>query len=67
MNTFIPEGYRPAFSANPIELNMHRIPGLAERFVFFNDDMFLLAPMAEADFFKNAEHENDGKNEKSFH
>lgn len=50
---FIPEAYRPAFSANPIELNMHRIPGLAERFVFFNDDMFLLKPTSEGDFFKN--------------
>lgn len=49
---FLPEAYRPAFSSHPIELNMHRIPGLSEHFVYFNDDMFLLAPMAEADFFR---------------
>ena len=49
---YLPEAYRPAFSANPIELNLHRIPGLGERFVFFNDDMFLLAPVKEDCFFK---------------
>ncbi len=50
---YLPAEYRPAFSSHPIELNMHRVPGLAERFVFFNDDMYLLKPMAEADFFRN--------------
>lgn len=49
---YLPEAYRPAFSANPIELNLHRISGLSERFVFFNDDMFLLAPAEEDLFFK---------------
>lgn len=43
--------YLPTFSANPIELNLHRIEGLAEHFVFFNDDMFLTAPVAPEDFF----------------
>lgn len=45
--------YLPTFSANPIELNLHRIEGLSEKFVFFNDDMFLIAPMKEEDFFVN--------------
>ena len=49
---YLPAGYRPAFSSHPIELNMHRIPGLAERFVFFNDDMYLLRPAEETLFFK---------------
>lgn len=49
---FLPAEYRPAFSSHPIELNMHRISGLSERFVYFNDDMFLLAPMSESDFFQ---------------
>ena len=50
---FIPAEYRPAFSSNPIELNFHRIPGLSERFVFFNDDMYLLRPVSEDFFFRN--------------
>ena len=50
---FIPAEYLPTFSANPIELNLHRIPGLAERFVFFNDDFFLLRPVAPEVFFRD--------------
>lgn len=50
---FIPHQYLPTFSANPIELNLHRIEGLAEQFVFFNDDMFVLAPVKPSDFFVN--------------
>lgn len=48
---FIPEEYLPTFSANPIELNLHRIPGLSEQFVYFNDDFFLTAPVKPTDFF----------------
>ncbi len=48
---FIPLNYLPTFSANPIELNLHRLPELAEQFVFFNDDMFLLQPVRPEDFF----------------
>ena len=50
---FIPEKYLPTFSCRPIELNLHRIPGLSEQFVYFNDDMFLLRPTTEGDFFRN--------------
>ena len=39
---YIPEKYLPTFSCRPIELNIHRIPELAEHFVYFNDDMYLL-------------------------
>lgn len=49
---YIPEQYLPVFSANPIELNLHRIKGLEEQFVFFNDDMFLIRDMVQEDFFK---------------
>ncbi len=51
---YLPEQYRPAFSSHPIELNIHRIKGLSEQFVYFNDDMFLLQPMAEGDFFRKS-------------
>ena len=50
---YIPGEYLPTFSANPIELNLHRIEGLAEQFVFFNDDLFLTAPVQPEDFFQN--------------
>ena len=49
---FIPMEYLPTFSANVIELNLHRIKGLSEQFVFFNDDFFLFNPCGEEDFFK---------------
>lgn len=39
---FIPVQYLPTFNSHVIELNLHRIEGLAEHFVYFNDDMFLL-------------------------
>ena len=50
---FIPEDYLPTFSSHAIEMNIHRIPGLAEHFVYFNDDMFLLRPFEKKDFFRN--------------
>lgn len=49
---FMSEKYLPTFSVNPIELNFHRIEGLSEQFVYFNDDTFLSAPTTPEDFFK---------------
>lgn len=49
---YIPSKYLPTFSSHTIELNLHRIQGLSERFVYFNDDMFIIRPMKETDFFK---------------
>jgi len=49
---YIPQEYLPTFSANPIELNLHRIKGLSEHFVFFNDDMFVIKKTRREDFFK---------------
>lgn len=50
---FMPKEYLPTFNCNPIELNLHRIQGLSENFIYFNDDMFILKPMKEKDFFYN--------------
>lgn len=50
---FIPNEYLPTFSANPIELNLHRLPDLSENFVVFNDDLFILRPVRKDVFFKN--------------
>lgn len=49
---FIPREYLPTFSSRCIDLNIHRIPGLSGRFVYFNDDTFLTAPVKPADFFR---------------
>ena len=48
---YIPEKYLPTFSSHVIELNMHRIPGLSDHFVYFNDDIFILKPLQREDFF----------------
>ena len=50
---YIPKEWLPTFSSHPIELNLHRIEGLSEYFVYFNDDMFIINEMKETDFFKN--------------
>ncbi len=50
---FIPKEFLPTFSVRPIELNLHRIEGLSEQFVYFNDDYFLLRPVKPERFFKN--------------
>ena len=48
---YIPRKWLPVFSPRPIELNVFRIGGLAEKFVFFNDDIFINAPVRPEDFF----------------
>lgn len=51
---YIPAEYLPTFHSNVIELNLHRIPTLSDRFVLFNDDVFLLRPVSPEFFFKNS-------------
>lgn len=41
----------PTFNSLAIETLLWRIPGLAERFVYFNDDVFLTGPLAREDVF----------------
>ena len=48
---YIPSKYLPTFNSHTIEHNIHRIPGLSEQFVYFNDDMHIVAPVKESDFF----------------
>ena len=45
------EQYLPTFNACSIESMTWRIPGLSDRFVQFNDDMMLCAPVSLDDFF----------------
>lgn len=51
-SAYIPQEYLPVFSSHPIELMMHKIPGLAEKIVYFNDDLFLTRPVRKNFFFK---------------
>ena len=41
----------PTFNSLSIETFLWRIPGLAEHFLYFNDDVFLTAPVSLSDFF----------------
>lgn len=50
---YIPKRFLPTFCANTIELNIDKIPNLSERFVYFNDDVFLNAPVSPKDYFQN--------------
>lgn len=50
---FIPAYCLPTFNCNPIELNLHRIKDLAEQFIYFNDDTFLIDTVPEDRFFRN--------------
>src|SRR5699024_9785954 len=50
---FLEERNLPVFNSRAIEINLHRIPNLAEKFVYFNDDMFITKPVKKKDFFEN--------------
>jgi hypothetical protein len=48
------EGYEwalPTFNSRSIETVVWRIPGLSERFVYFNDDFILVSEVSREDFF----------------
>lgn len=50
---YMPDEILPVFNSSVVELFLHRIPGLSEYFVYFNDDMFFLNELKEEHFFKN--------------
>ena len=50
---YIPEKYLPTFNSNTLDLNFHRIPGIADKFLYFNDDMFVIQKSEPEDFFLN--------------
>lgn len=52
-NDFIPKEYLPAFNCNTIETHLHFIPGLSEKFIYFNDDMLINSAVKPEDFFIN--------------
>lgn len=65
---YIPKKYLPTFNSNTIEVNFHRIEGLSEQFVAFNDDMYINQPVSPEYYFKDGvpcdatlEHVFDGR------
>lgn len=49
---YIPAKFLPTFNSCTIELYMHRIPGLSEHFVYFNDDCFINGPVDPDYYFR---------------
>ena len=49
---YIPQQYLPTFNSRCIELNFGRIKELSEHFVYFNDDMYINAPVSRDYYFK---------------
>lgn len=47
----IPKEFLPTFNSNVIDSYIHKIPGLAEHFVFFNDDTYIGRPTPWSQFF----------------
>jgi hypothetical protein len=50
---YIPKEYLPTFNSNVIEFYFHRIEGLSDKFVYFNDDHFILDHVEKSRFFRN--------------
>lgn len=48
---YIPGEYLPTFNSNVLEIYFHKIEELAEQFVYFNDDMFLIDEVKPQSFF----------------
>ena len=48
---YIPKEFLPVFSSHPIEIFLNRLPGLSDRFVYFNDDLFLIKKVSKRYFF----------------
>lgn len=48
---FMPAELLPTFNSNSFEMYLHKIPGLSDKFVYFNDDMIILNNIYENDFF----------------
>ncbi|WP_095082342.1 stealth conserved region 3 domain-containing protein [Pseudomonas sp. Irchel s3h17] len=50
-NVFPDPSVLPTFNSHAIESCLHRIRGLSENFIYFNDDFFLGQPCLPGDFF----------------
>lgn len=60
---YLPKENLPLFNSCAIEMSIHRIPNLAECFIYFNDDVFLLRPVKQECFFRKGLPVADGSEE----
>ncbi|MGB6095997.1 MAG: stealth family protein [Comamonas thiooxydans] len=51
-SSIIPEEYLPTFNSHVIEAYLHKISGLSENFIYFNDDVFVARHLDREHFFK---------------
>jgi Stealth protein CR2, conserved region 2/Stealth protein CR3, conserved region 3 len=49
--SILPNDALPTFNSHAIEAALHKIPGLAEKFIYFNDDMVLIRHVKPSAFF----------------
>ncbi|MFF4897752.1 stealth conserved region 3 domain-containing protein [Streptomyces sp. NPDC001068] len=47
----LPADALPVFNSHAIESALHRIPGLSEHYLYFNDDVFINRPVGPGHFF----------------
>ncbi|GGT44731.1 stealth conserved region 3 domain-containing protein [Streptomyces chromofuscus] len=47
----LPADALPVFNSHAIESRLHHIPGLSERYLYFNDDVFINRPVGAEHFF----------------
>ena len=50
---FIPHEYLPVFNSQAIEMFLHKIPNLSEKFLYANDDNYFVGNISESDFFED--------------
>jgi hypothetical protein len=50
---YIPAEFLPTYNSVVIERYLHKIPDLAEHFVYFNDDFYIINNISTERFFKN--------------
>lgn len=49
----IPQEHVPTFNSTVIEMFLHKIDGLDEEYLYFNDDIFPMQPCVPEDFFRD--------------
>ena len=50
---YIPQRFLPTFNSVVIEYYLHKIPDLADHFVYFNDDFYIINSISQERFFSN--------------
>ncbi|MDY6462451.1 stealth family protein [Acinetobacter faecalis] len=48
----IDKQYLPTFNSHVIEAHLHKINGLSEHFIYFNDDVLVAKPLSKEHFFR---------------